>query len=277
MKTIITNSQISKFFEKSGINLGITFEIVKDFHNCFISTVYLCYKDQSKKSVACKEDLILSHSTFKKIVSFTRIKEDSTFLEYLHLKVEKRMLGFLRFAKNKVINGKLFQVWRQYLHFKNKNNIKIPKINSLWFIVEIRSRSRSRSRTGTVMIASQEGGSSEIKCNDRVSEQGTLTTDRVSEQGTLTTGRVSEQGTLTTGRVSEQGTLTTGRVSEQGTLDTLKLNNTLNLEEFDNILTEIGLISEQSEQSEQSEPENFDEFYIKWVTKQIKSQFTQAI
>ena len=220
MKTIITNSQISKFFEKTGINLGITFEIVKEFHECVLSTIYLCYK-MNKRGSPSKEDLILPHSTFKKIVSFTKIKEDSDVdIDYLHLKVEKRMIAFLRFAKNKIINGKLIAAWRQYLHAKMSNytHIKIPKINTLWFIIDsTKPRSRTKSQgSGSVRIVSQDGGGT-------VKKHSNLFIDNI---------------------------------------------DTIDLEEFDKILTDIGLISKQESENKQ----NFDEYYIKWAANQIKER-----
>lgn len=153
MKTLIKNSEIQAFFEKTGTNLGITFDIVKDFHNCFYAITYNEFnKNKVKKSL--DNSFIIPHATFKKIISFTGHQGtiSSEDLQNLHKQAEKKMLTFLRFAKNKAINGHLLAVMRKTAKF----TIKVP--NFLWFVVEKRKRKSKSKETGGVRIVSDQIG-----------------------------------------------------------------------------------------------------------------------
>jgi hypothetical protein len=67
------------------------------------------------------------------------------------------MMSFLRFAKTRVINGKLFAVWKEFakkLHYPKS----ISSVDVLWFLIDKpRSRSRSPNRSGSRSQSSLRG------------------------------------------------------------------------------------------------------------------------
>lgn len=234
MKTLITNSEISNFFQKTGTNIGITFPIVKDFHNLFLSCTLLSFDSISKSPPkigspeSLKYEYLISHSTFKKIVSFTDIQESSSVLKFLHFKTEKRILAFLRYAKNKIKNGKLMSAWKNYVKSHLNKKVKSMNLeNTLWFIIE--SKKRSVKKESSVKIVSMSGGAKQK-------------------------------------------------------LNNLK-NLDLDLDNFNKVLCEIGIIGSLNDETASTDPEqnlghdkqntiekisNEHENFIKWAANQIK-------
>jgi hypothetical protein len=210
MKTLITNSEISRIFEKTGINIGITFPILKDFHNCYLSAIILLYKRYTySEKITTLEQSLIPFSTFKKIASFGGIDvADSSFLKFLHFKTEKKILAFLRHSKNKIKNGKLMLAWKEYLHSKGNKVSGSKLFNTLWFIIESRVK-KSNKESSVKIVSNQSGGSK---------------------------------------------------------LPVFLKDSDLDLDNFNKVLCEIGIISD----SEQSERSDSDTEFIKWAANQIK-------